>query len=150
MAFIAILSLPSSTPFKKRGTQRLFINRNKVVFVLIFCAYKKGDRLFMEKASKVMYSIANFFTWVLVVLSIAGIVVASLGLAKIITFDNALGTIVYLSIILIIAIITIALVRKAKADGSSKGWDLLFLILGIVGGNIFYFLGGLFGLIARR
>ena len=104
----------------------------------------------MEKASKVMYSIANFFTWVLVVLSIAGIVVASLGLAKIITFDNALGTIVYLSIILIIAIITIALVRKAKADGSSKGWDLLFLILGIVGGNIFYFLGGLFGLIARR
>ncbi len=28
--------------------------------------------------------------------------------------------------------------------------DVLFLVLGIIGANIFYFLGGLFGLIARR
>ena len=32
----------------------------------------------MEKASRVMYSIANFFTWVVVVLSIVGIVLSAL------------------------------------------------------------------------
>lgn len=110
----------------------------------------------MEKASKVMYSIANFFTWILVILSIVGIVFAVLGIVGVIAMEGDLaalagiGTIVYLSIILVVGLITIAMVRRAKANGSSKGWDLLFMILGIVGGNIFYFLGGLFGLIAHR
>ena len=110
----------------------------------------------MERASKVMYSIANFFTWILVILSIVGIVFAVLGIVGVIAMEGDLaalagiGTIVYLAIILIVGLITIAMVRRAKANGSSKGWDLLFMILGIVGGNIFYFLGGLFGLIARR
>ena len=110
----------------------------------------------MERASKVMYSIANFFTWILVILSIVGIVFAVLGIVGVIAMEGDLaalagiGTIVYLAIILIVGLITIAMVRRAKANGSSKGWDLLFMILGIIGGNIFYFLGGLFGLIARR
>ena len=110
----------------------------------------------MEKASKVMYSIANFFTWILVILSIVGIVFAVLGIVGVIAMEGDLaalagiGTIVYLAIILIVGLITIAMARRAKANGSSKGWDLLFMILGIIGGNIFYFLGGLFGLIARR
>lgn len=93
---------------------------------------------------------------VLVILSIVGIVFAVLGIVGVIAMEGDLaalagiGTIVYLAIILIVGLITIAMVRRAKANGSSKGWDLLFMILGIVGGNIFYFLGGLFGLIARR
>jgi hypothetical protein len=65
------------------------------------------------------------------------------------TYLNVGGIVGY-SIILIVAIITIAMVRRAKAAGSSKGWDVLFLILGIIGANIFYFLGGIFGLVARR
>ena len=110
----------------------------------------------MERASKVMYSIANFFTWILVIISIVGIVFAVLGIVGVIAMEGDLaalagiGTIVYLAIILVVGLITIAMVRRAKANGSSKGWDLLFMILGIIGGNIFYFLGGLFGLIARR
>ena len=107
----------------------------------------------MEKASAVMYSIANFFTWVLVFLSLAGIVFCALDLANIwhpeLPLLGATG-IVYYAIILIVAFITIAMVRRAKAKGTSKGWDVLFLVLGIIGGNIFYFLGGLFGLIAPR
>ena len=107
----------------------------------------------MEKASAVMYSIANFFTWLLVIIAAAGIVFAGLNLAGINLPDQlkfGVGHIVYLVIILIVAFITIAMVRRAKAKGTSKGWDVLFLVLGIIGGNIFYFLGGLFGLIARR
>ena len=107
----------------------------------------------MEKASAVMYSIANFFTWLLVIIAVAGIVFAGLNLAGINLPDQlkfGVGHIVYLVIILIVAFITIAMERRAKAKGTSKGWDVLFLVLGIIGGNIFYFLGGLFGLIARR
>ena len=107
----------------------------------------------MEKASAVMYSIANFFTWLLVIIAVAGIVFAGLNLAGINLPDQlkfGVGHIVYLVIILIVALITIAMVRRAKAKGTSKGWDVLFLVLGIIGANIFYFLGGLFGLIARR
>ena len=110
----------------------------------------------MEKASKVMYSIANFFTWILLILCIAGIVLCTLALVNVLHLEGeyaqyaSIGGIIYLAIVLIVCIITIAMVRRAKANGTSKAWDLLFLILGIAGANIFYFLGGLFGLIAPR
>ena len=111
----------------------------------------------MEKASKVMYSIANFFTWILAILFIISIVFSSLKVANVFVIeglsDNAyygVGTLVTSIIMLIVCLVTISLVRIAKADRSSKFWDFLFLILGIFGGNIFYFLGGLFGLIAPR
>ena len=110
----------------------------------------------MEKASKVMYSIANFFTWILLLTCVAGITVLVLMLTNVIPNKDGysaavlIGGIIYLSIVLLFAILTIAMVRRAKADNSSKGWDLLFLIFGLLGGNIFYVLGGIFGLVARR
>ena len=110
----------------------------------------------MEKASRVMYSIANFFTWILVIIAIVGIVLCSLMIAKVIPAEGEMAAyaniagIIYLSIVLIVGLITIAMVRRAKAQGSSKGWDVLFIILGILGWNIFYILGGIFGLIAPR
>ena len=114
----------------------------------------------MEKASKVMYSIANFFTWIIAILCIVGIVFSGLAMAgKLIEWgwtgegENpflGVGSLVTLIIVLIVCLITIAMVRRAKADNSSKAWDVLFLILGIFQGNIFYVLGGLFGLIAVR
>ena len=113
----------------------------------------------MEKASKVMYSIANFFTWIVVLGCIAMIVLASLHLGGILNWEypselpaqgGDITLIVTFAIVLIVSLITIAMVRRAKADNSSKAWDVLFLILGIFGGNIFYVLGGLFGLIAIR
>lgn len=109
----------------------------------------------MEKASAVMYSIANFFTWIIAILSAALIVLTAINMAgTAINLPDVLnfgaGHLAYYIIIFIVAIITIAMVRRAKAKGTSKGWDVLFLVLGIIGANIFYFLGGLFGLIARR
>lgn len=109
----------------------------------------------MEKASSVMYSIGNFFTWLLAIVSIIGIVFCGLNLGHV-NIPNVdisrftVGNLVYFIVVLLVAIFTIELARRAKKQGTSKGWDLLFLILGIIGANIFYFLGGLFGLIARR
>ena len=109
----------------------------------------------METASRVMYSIANFFTWILVLLSITGIVFSILSISGVAingqTIDYlGVGYLVYFIIVLIVALITISLVRIAKNKNSSKGWDILFLILGIIGGNIFYILGGIFGIVAIR
>lgn len=122
---------------------------------MIISVLKRRD--FMEKASRVMYSIANFFTWVLVILSIVGIVFSIIAIvnpdfAKPVEGLPLIGTasLVYLIIVLIVGLITIAMVRRAKAKGSSKGWDILFLILGILGSNIFYILGGIFGIVAIR
>ena len=110
----------------------------------------------MEAVSKVFYSIANFFTWILVILCVGGIVISSLQLlGKIADWhlnEAVVGvpSIIVLSIILLVGLITIWMVRRAKASGSSKMWDVLFLILGLIGGNIFYVLGGIFGIIAIR
>ena len=114
----------------------------------------KGD-LFMERASRVMYSIANFFSWIFVICCIAGIVISSLVLANVIKdmpdipFVGS-GGIVYFAVVLVFSLIAITLVRIAKDKRSSKGWDVLFIVLGVLGNNIFYILGGIFGVIAIR
>ena len=108
----------------------------------------------MHKASYVMYSIANFFTWIVVLCCIAGIVLSVLGGMNIVPAIKEAGFgwayMAYFIVVLIVSLITIAMVRRAKAKGTSKAWDVLFMILGIFGANIFYFLGGLFGLFARK
>lgn len=107
----------------------------------------------METASKVMYTIANIFTWILVVLCVGGIVLSALSLAHILKATEAYGSVnllVYYVVTLIIALVSISLVRIAKGKNTSKGWDILFIVLGVLGSNIFYFLGGLFGVIAPR
>ena len=108
----------------------------------------------METASKVMYSIANFFTWIIVILCVAGIVFSSLYMADVLVskgqFVLDIRSLISSIVVLIVSLITIWMVRRAKDSKSSKAWDLLFLILGIFGGNIFYVLGGIFGLIAVR
>ena len=106
----------------------------------------------METASRVMYSIANFFTWILAIASAALIVMSALAMAHVIDGNQVLGTssLVYYIIVLIVALITISLVRIAKDRRSSKGWDILFIVLGVLGSNPFYILGGIFGVVAVR
>lgn len=120
---------------------------------VIKCNYRKGEYI-MHKASYVMYSIANFFTWIVVLVSIAIIVLSILGGANVVPALREAGFnlayMVYGIILLIVSLITIAMVRRAKAKGTSKAWDVLFIILGVLGANIFYVLGGIFGLFARK
>ena len=125
-----------------------------MAFQFIIETYIKGE-LFMERASRVMYSIANFFSWIIVICCVAGIVVSSLFLAGVIKempdipFVGA-GGLVYFIVVLVFSLLAIMLVRIAKDRRSSKGWDVLFIVLGVLGNNIFYILGGIFGVIAIR
>ena len=110
----------------------------------------------MEKASRVMYSIANIFNWILLLLCSTGIVLLSLMYTGVMPNNSGyegsalLGAIIVVSVITFFALITVLMVRRAKAKDSSKGWDFLFVVLGLLSSNIFYVLGGIFGLVARR
>ena len=110
----------------------------------------------MSVASKVMYSIANFFTWIIVICCIAFLIFLPLTMAGVIVnktgYDMAalVGYTAYVAVVLVFALISISMVRIAKRNGTSKAWDLLFIIIGILSGNIFYVLGGIFGLFALR
>ena len=109
----------------------------------------------METLSKIMYTIANIFNWIVLIFCVVGIVLSSLSLAGTLGSEHSLdflglASLITLIVVLFFCIITIWLVRMAKKNGTSKGWDVLFIILGILDWNIFYFLGGLFGVIAPR
>ena len=105
----------------------------------------------MGKASAVMYSIANIFNWIILVFAIAGIVLSILGGTGVYS-ESPFGWsyLAYFIIVLLVAIVTIWMVRKAKGKNTSKGWDILFIVLGVLEANIFYILGGIFGLCERR
>ena len=110
----------------------------------------------MERASRVMYSIANVLNYIIVAACTIVIVCSVLALVGIIPTDNpqleflGVGSIIYAAIILVGAILTILLVRIAKNRRSSKGWDILFIVLGVISHNVFYILGGIFGVLAVR
>lgn len=109
----------------------------------------------MGAASKVMYTIANIFNWIIAITAIACIVLTALAMANILppevdrTFLTQ-GYLVYYIILLIVSIVAICLVRIAKRNGTSKAWDVFFIVVGVLEFNIFYILGGAFGLVARK
>ena len=108
----------------------------------------------MGKASRIMYTIANVFNWIALIAGIAMLVLSILGLAHVLPEELAsqlgVATLFYSILTIIVAIVIIFLVRKAKQKGSSKGWDILFIVLGALEFNVFYILGGIFGLVARE
>ena len=108
----------------------------------------------MEKASRVMYTIANIFNWIMVVECVVMIVLSILSMTNVINVAEFkqydIGTLIVFIYLLVVSLLAITMVGIAKAKNSSKGWDILFIILGVIGGNIFYTLGGIFGLVAVR
>ena len=102
-----------------------------------------------------MYTIANIFNWIMAIFLIAAIIVHIVAMTGNMPADVNVqglgtGTLVATIISLLFVIITIILVRIAKSNGTSKGWDILFIVLGVLDLNPFYILGGIFGVVARR
>ena len=105
----------------------------------------------MGKASAIMYSIANIFNWIMLVLAVLGIVLSVLSGANIYHVENiGWGTLAYFIVVFLTTLVIIWMVRKAKAKGTSKFWDILFIVVGVLSANIFYILGGIFGCCERR
>lgn len=109
----------------------------------------------MEQASKVFYKIANVFNWIAVVLGLIVIVFSILGGMGVNLGADVKNTLGWSSIgvgiwLVVLSVVLIILTRIAYKKGSSSGWDILFLVLGLLDGNLFYVLGGLFGLLAKK
>ena len=123
----------------------------------------------MEDASRIMYKIANVLNWILLVLCavlfIFGIFftanAASLASSGKYTMNDHVATadditsagialIIVAVWLIIIDVLFIVFTRIAAKKESSQGWDILFLVLGLLSGSIFYTLGGLFGIIAKN
>ena len=105
----------------------------------------------MEKASRVMYTIANIFNWICLIGSVALVVLGILTLTHVGEFTNQpLFNIVYGAVMFIVCLILISMTRIAKDKKSSKGWDVLFIVLGAITWDPFYVLGGIFGVLARK
>ena len=131
--------------------------------VILFVS--KGD-IYMKVATRVMYTIGKIFSIIeligfvlLTVLGILYIVLAPTLAEQLEQYADAatvmaagISMIVYGLIFTVIVILTIALVnnahRKIKAGDRRKFPHILVMVMGFVSGDIFYFLGGLFGLIA--
>ena len=115
---------------------------------------RKNKERIMSTASKIMYTIANIFNWIMALFLIAAIVIHIIAMTGNMPADVNVqglgtGTLVATIISLLFVILTIILVRMAKRNGTSKGWDILFIVLGVLDLNPFYILGGIFGVLAR-
>ena len=88
----------------------------------------------MERASRVMYSIANIFNWIDLILHVVLIVFAVLTLCHVGDFNvnEPIISIVISGIGFLVCLLLISMVRIAKAKNSSKGWDVLFIVLGVI------------------
>ena len=111
----------------------------------------------MKKASEVMYRIANFFIWILVLLCVALIVLSILTMTGVLQNNGTnmgVGSLVGGIVLLVIELIVLAFSRHAAnsaRDGNRRALPhVLMLLMGIFSGNIFFFLGALFGLISLR
>ena len=121
----------------------------------------------MKSASKVFYMIgfvfniiAIIFGGLLLAFSIMGLtdhelflkIVAELNRGEKLVHDTLILMIVLLSIELVLDILFLIIILKAKKDlneGNGKlSTHVVLLIAGILASNLFYLLGGIFGLVA--
>ena len=122
----------------------------------------------MAKASQVMYLIGKIINIIEIVcaalLLLAGAICVSMPeefigkIDKITTAEEAKAfgvTIIVIAVImLIVSIVVLALANKAKkavAKGSKQNAPhIIMIVIGVIGGDIFYLLGGVFGLVAQN
>jgi hypothetical protein len=137
---------------------------------LVYTLERKEGYQPMEDASRIMYKIANVLNWILLVLCVFFLIFGIVFVANpsgILSGNSNLTAnghpatadditaaglaLIFVSIwLIIIDVLFIVFTRIAAKKGSSQGWDILFLVLGILSGSLFYFLGGLFGVIAKN
>ena len=114
----------------------------------------------MKTATKIMYFIGRIFNWVELfaglILIIIGSVILGISLANgggIGENAAALSLLTPGIILFVVALIVITLAKKASKSlnkpGHKAGPHVFMLVIGIISENIFYVLGGIFGLIAR-
>ncbi|MBO6263959.1 MAG: hypothetical protein J6N93_06820 [Clostridia bacterium] len=127
----------------------------------------------MKSASKVLYTIGKFFNVIeivgellVIIFAIIGMVNAPMMVEMMSGMENsmfateaalkttALGGLIGGIVALIISVVVMILAfraTKALDNGAvENGPHITMIVIGVIGGNIFYLLGGIFGLIAEN
>ena len=121
----------------------------------------------MKKAAKIMYTLGIIGNFCLIFVCLIGMLISLIGVANIeeiirnantqfteeqiaavLAFFTSF-TIVYL--IIYIVTVILAFVAKSKVNDGKKSYfpHILVLVIGVVGWNVFYILGGIFGIVAE-
>ena len=112
----------------------------------------------MRESSKTMYRIGRIFSYVLLGLS-ALLAVLHVILMCVYIADNTKGdwgselgqlisTIIWMSFIVVMILLATNAINKTETDKSDKAPHITMIVFGALSGDVFYLLGGIFGLVA--
>ena len=120
----------------------------------------------MKKAAKIMYTLGIIGNFIMIIFCLIGMIISLVGVANV---EEIIGSITEFSqeevtaaiafltsfsiIYLIIYIVTVilAFVAKSKVNDGKKSFfpHILVLVIGVIGWNVFYILGGIFGIVVE-
>ena len=121
----------------------------------------------MKKAAGIMYILGIIENFCLIFCCVIGMIIGFIGVANVeeimnnvtgnISQEQVAAILAFLSSFsityLIIGIVTVilAFIAKSKINDGKKGYfpHILMIVIGVVGWNVFYLLGGIFGLVVE-
>ena len=112
----------------------------------------------MRESSKTMYKIGRIFSFVLLGLSCI-LAVLHLVLMIVYSLDNTQGswtselgslvsTVIWISFIIVVICLASNAIEKTETDKANKAPHITMIVFGALSGDVFYVLGGIFGLVA--
>lgn len=113
----------------------------------------------MRNASRVMYKIGRIFSFVLLALFAVLFVVYSILLvvhiiqgvdAAVIGADigTMIWALIWTGLVIVLIILATRAIKNMEEDAKANGPHIVMIVFGAITGDIFYLLGGIFGLIA--
>lgn len=109
----------------------------------------------MKNASKTMYKIGRVFSFVL--LGIAALLTVIYTILMIVEatkgnfpayLGSVIGYVIWVALVVVVIILASNALRSIEQDSKANGPHILMIVFGAISGDIFYLLGGIFGLVA--
>ncbi len=110
----------------------------------------------MRNASKTMYRIGRVFSFIL--LGIAAIVAILFTVFMIVDLasdkglhylGNLISTLIWLAFIIVVIVLATNAIKNTEEDNKNPGPHIIMIVFGALSGDVFYLLGGIFGIIAN-
>lgn len=110
----------------------------------------------MRNASKTMYKIGRVFSFVLLGLAALLLLIYSIMMIVEITkgnfpayLGNVIGWTIWLALIVVVVILASNAIKSTEEGEKVPGPHIVMIVFGAISGDVFYILGGIFGLIAN-
>ena len=110
----------------------------------------------MRNASRTMYQIGRIFSFIL--LGIAALLTVIFTILMIVDLANGnglhylgniIGYVLWLALIIVVIILATNAIKNTEEDSKNNTPHIIMIVFGAISGDVFYLLGGIFGLIAN-